>query len=435
MSTVISILCGALSSPFGQPATARVRGRTDAASVRLAVSRDPGMMWATYLPAQAPTAQGVFDFTITGLAPNMERYYYAVECDGDLDLTKVGTFLTFPEEGTQRNHRTIVGSCLGQAGDNRWRINNTSNTPLLEIIGREDPALTLLTMFIGDHGYFDNDSADIALSRANIAENLLRPRQQALFLRRPMNDLWDDHDYGADNSDKTSPSRAPKNQAYRETMPHYPLPSTTGYGIWHSFPTGDVRHLMTDLRTDRDPNSDADTSDKRMMSAEQETWFENMLIDAATNPLVGKVRWYSTTPWLGELGGGVTAATLSDHWALFSYQRDRIATMIETFKARSGKGFTMVSGDIHALRYDDGSNNKWGGFPVFGCGAIDASPNVRGGAWFSGGWSTGSARYLRVDDSYYPDGSVTTMQGRIWDTPWKSLAIGSPDGFRPAVVA
>ena len=355
MSSVISILCGALTSPFGQPASARVVGRTDAASVRLAVSRDPGMMWATYLPSQVPTAQGVFSFIITGLAPNFERYYYAVECDGVLDLTKVGTFQTFPEEGTRQNHRIIVGNCLGgDYIDPRWRTNQTSNSPVLDIIARED---ALITNIIGDWGYFDSSSSDIQDARDDIAENLLRPRQQALFLRRPMNHLWDDHDFGLDDSDKTSPTRGPRNQAYREFMPHYPLPSSTGFGIWHSYMVGDVLHILTDLRTDRDPNSDADTVDKRMMSAEQEGWFEDLLINAATNSQIGDVIWYSSSPWIGAVGvGGQTTASLFDHWALFSYQRDRIAAMIETFML-SGKGFVMAHGDIHALLYDDGSNN------------------------------------------------------------------------------
>ncbi|PQM29395.1 hypothetical protein CVO77_00195 [Sphingopyxis lindanitolerans] len=439
MTSVISILCGGLTSPFGQSATARVRGRTDAASVRLAVARDPGMMWATYLPAQAPTAEGVFDFTITGLAPNMQRYYYAVECDGDLDLTKVGTFQTFPEEGSKRNHRIIVGNCLGGDWlDPRWMTNYTSNSPVLDIIARED---ALLTNIIGDWGYNDyyltnNGISDsVANSRAFIAENLLRPRQQALFLRRPMNWFWDDHDWGVDDGDKTTPSRAFKNQVYRETMPHYLLPSSTGFGIWHSFMIGDVLHIATDLRTDRDPNTDADGVGKRMMSAEQEAWFEDLLIAASTDPLVGDVIWYSSSPWLGAVGvNGQTTASLFDHWALFSYQRDRLAAMIEAFKMQSGKAFAMVHGDIHALAYDDGSNNSWGGFPVYACGAIDSPPNVRGGP-FSGGYSTGAARYMRLDKSYYPGGSLTTMEGRIWDTTWKKMAYGAPLGFLPAVTA
>ena len=71
---------------------------------------------------------------------------------------------------------------------------------------------------------------------------------------------------------------------------------------------------------------------------------------------------------------------------------------------------------------------------MFGCGAIDSAPNVRGGP-FSGGFSTGAARYLRIDKSYYPGGSMTTMEGRIWDTTWKSLSYGTPDRVLPAVTA
>src|SRR5690606_14334254 len=117
-----------------------------------------------------------------------------------------------------------------------------------------------LTMNIGDWGYPNTDSADVQDSRDDIAENLARPLQQQLYLRRPFNWIWDDHDFGPDDGDKTTVSRGPKNQAYRELMPHYPLPSSTDEGIWHSFVIGDVLHIMTDLRTDRDPNSDADTA-------------------------------------------------------------------------------------------------------------------------------------------------------------------------------
>jgi hypothetical protein len=44
-----------------------------------------------------------------------------------------------------------------------------------------------------------------------------------LNMELPMAYMWDDHDFGPDNSDATAPGRDASLRAYREYVPHYPL--------------------------------------------------------------------------------------------------------------------------------------------------------------------------------------------------------------------
>jgi hypothetical protein len=88
------------------------------------------------------------------------------------------------------------------------------------------------------------------------------------------------------------------------------------------------------------------------------------------------VCWINTHVWLGA------ADEDSDRWFGYVYARQEIAGMI------AGEGMErslfIVAGDMHALAYDDGSNNAWGGFPVLQAAPLDKRPSQKGGPYAIG---------------------------------------------------
>lgn len=57
-----------------------------------------------------------------------------------------------------------------------------------------------------------------------------------LLQRVPFVYMWDDHDDGLNDTDRTSPSRAAAQDVYPESIPHYPLPDAEA--IYQSFTVG-----------------------------------------------------------------------------------------------------------------------------------------------------------------------------------------------------
>lgn len=61
--------------------------------------------------------------------------------------------------------------------------------------------------------------------RANYHQVMLQRNQRNLYENIPLAYIWDDHDYGENNSDGTYELKNIASQAYREQFPHYSLPT------------------------------------------------------------------------------------------------------------------------------------------------------------------------------------------------------------------
>lgn len=278
-----------------------------------------------------------------------------------------------------------TASCARTGSDHR----------VFETIHELDP---LLFLHLGDMHYENIARADPKAFARAFRKVLSAPRQSALYGSRATAYVWDDHDYGPNNSDRTSPSRGAAFRAYREHVPHYPLLSGAALRTIHqAFDIGRVRFLLSDLRADRDPPG----KNASMLGAEQKAWLKEELRQAKRYALVV---WASSVGWLGnrpdKWGGG------------YSEERDEIAA---TIREAGVDNLLVVSGDAHALAIDDGSNNRWGGFPVFHCAALDMRGSDKGGTYthpmVPGGGQFGE---VRIEDP--GEGPVqVTLTGRNAD--------------------
>jgi alkaline phosphatase D len=382
------------------PTSAVVKAKVGVPSMtRLVVSRNVDLSRPVYVAAQ-PAEGRIASFQVSGLTPN-SYYYYAVESAGMVDLQNRGRFRTYPNGPTSF---TFAFASCARTG---------SSHPVFDAIRRCNP---LFFMNVGDLHYRDIRQNDRDQFRAGYDFVLAARTQAALYREVPFVYMWDDHDFGGNNSNAEADVHEAARLTYQEYVPHYPLAAGKGnVPIHHAFSVGRVRFIATDLRSSRTPIMAADNPYKTMLGPEQKEWFKRELLAAkGTHPLIF---WVSTVPWLGTQGTNYYPVPVThtgfahhrnlpplpisqgrvftqnaqrpppeDHWSLFSTERREIADFV---KANSIGGLCIIHGDAHMLAADDGSNADYatgGGaaMPVIAAAPLDQAASIKGGPYSQG---------------------------------------------------
>ena len=364
--------------------TAKVTGQVslDSDSVRLVLSKSKDLAspsYSAYKMADSITNNRVVTFDLSSLESNTQ-YYYGLEIDNNPSRVSnyVGKFQTVSNDAM--NFSFAFGACSRSADGNVYKT-----------IAHED---ILFFLHTGDLHYNDIGSDDISRFRTAFENQLTGTDMGKLFKNTPMAYMWDDHDYGPNNSDATAPGRNSSRLAYQQFVPHYPLDAGSGdVPIYQSFNVGRVLFILTDNRSERTYYR-ASSSDKTVLGTQQKAWFKNKLLEAqGTYPLIV---WVNTFPWIGEQGEG------DDGWEWYQTERNEIANFIVD---NDIKGLCMLSGDAHMIAIDDGTNSNYsdsetGGFPVFHAGALTRSGSYKGGPYSHGAFP-GSGQYgiMTVEDN------------------------------------
>ncbi|MCE9612660.1 MAG: alkaline phosphatase family protein [Lentisphaerae bacterium] len=316
-----------------------------AATVRVVIStnasRDVVVAAATATPS--PASQAV-RLHVAGLTPDT-TYDYAVELNGRRLDSAAGRFRTFPVEGRPASFTFAFGNSL---------MKDRPETSGLVAAAQHDP---LFFLNLGDMFYADIATNDPAVFRATYRKALGSRSQTALLRRSPLVYIWDDHDFGPNDSDKTAPGRAASRQVYQELIPHYPLAAGQGdVPIYQAFTVGRVRFIVTDLRSERDPMTANETT-RSMMGAAQRAWFKQELATSAKSH--GLVLWVSSVPWTGQPGTPFT-----DSWMAYTNERQQMADWVKTNGIHN---LVIIAGDAHSTAADDGTHGDYatgGGAPI-----------------------------------------------------------------------
>jgi hypothetical protein len=343
---------------------------------RLVVSADGA---PTFRSAPAPPGDTV-RLVATGLRPGT-RYAYGLEVDGRLDPARGR--VTTPPAGPA-SFRFAVSACARTG----------SNGDVFDAIRATAPLFYLNT---GDFFYGDVDTDDLPRFRRLYDATLAAPAQAALYRSTATAYVWDDHDYGPNNAGGSSASRPAASRAYREAVPHYPLPSADG-PIYQAFTVGRVRFLLTDARSARGPGD--------LLGGRQEAWLEDELRSGRDRYAL--VVWVSTVPWIDAPDPG------ADTWGGYAEQRGRIADVVAGAGIRN---LLMVSGDEHMLAIDDGRHSDYsraggGGFPVFHAAPLDRPGGIKGGPYSHGTRARGGQFGLVIVDDPGRGPVTVTLSGR-----------------------
>ncbi|MDP1848572.1 MAG: alkaline phosphatase D family protein [Solirubrobacteraceae bacterium] len=353
--------------------------------VRLLVSRRADLADArVFGPRRADDDRNerLVSFTARGLTP-ATRYFYGLEFDGRIDRNRIGRFATFA--AGRQSFKLAIGGCA--------RVG--SNGAVFDAIRRERADLYLA---LGDLFYANIEQN----SRGRFVEHydsaVASPAQGALYRSSPIAYVWDDHDYGPNGADGSSPSREAARWSYGAAVPHYALPAGRAGPIHQAFTIGRVRFLVLDTRSARTARS--------VLGGEQMRWLQRELIAArdrfALTVLV------SSVPWIGRAG-----AADDDSWAGHPAERAALSRFIARQRIRR---LVMLAGDAHMVAIDDGSHSDYSGtgragFPVFHAAALDRAGSVKGGP-YSEGAVPGAGHYGTMTVTDHGDRVDVGLSGR-----------------------
>ncbi|KDO26408.1 hypothetical protein SPRG_08211 [Saprolegnia parasitica CBS 223.65] len=320
----------------------------------------------------------LLDFHATDLVPGPMQYEVRYGA-GTVLKAQTGAISLPPAPGTPTSFEIAFSSCADQ----------DSNPKVFETIAKHNP---LFFLHMGDLHY-DN----IEVNDVHVFRNAYDPCSVEAMLNMdlPMAYMWDDHDFGPDNSDGTAPGREASLQAYREYVPHYPLQDKPGVTapnerpVQQAFTIGRVRFLVTDLRSQRTPNTDPDVPTKTVLGAAQKLWFKQELL-AASSPesAVGLIVWVNTMPWIDD----------ERKWGHFKHEQAELVAFLSEHELNTRVPIVIASGDAHMLAVDDGSHSP-GHLPTFHAAALGRPGSIKGGP-YSHGAIPGSGHFglMHFDD-------------------------------------
>ena len=348
-------------------ATVSIRLNAPGLRVRLQLSQNESLTPAVFSGALTTTATtgNTAKLTVQGLQPNTD-YYYGIEVGGALQTESVsrGRFRTFPLG--RASFRIAFGSC----GDFRH-----PDQRVFASILEERPLLFINT---GDLHYSDTNST-VAEDYRNNYDRILSHKEQGAFYRSvAMAYMWDDHDFSGNDSDTTNLGRDTARAVYRERVPHYPI-GPTGGTIGQAFTIGRVRFIMTDVRSGAVSPATRESASKSKLGTAQKNWFKQELINARDGgfPLIV---WVNTMPWIAPTQLG------DDSWGGHATERTELANFIRDNRITN---VAMLSGDMHGLAFDDGTNSDYatgGGGPVIvmHAAALTSNGGAKGGPYAVG---------------------------------------------------
>ncbi|TMW68081.1 hypothetical protein Poli38472_007753 [Pythium oligandrum] len=296
-------------------------------------------------------------------------------------VVKRGVFTTPAVEGQAFDFRFAFSSCADEKSDPK----------VFDEIREHDP---LFLLHMGDLHYHNIEINDVGRFRAAFNSLFDSPSGRAMLaMDVPFAYMWDDHDFGPDNSDKTAPGRNASLQVYREFVPHYELPGDqTAHGrqsaVYQAFTIGRVRFLVTDLRSHRTPNLAPDVPSKTVLGATQKKWLKEELVLATNDPSIGLIVWCSTMPWHDD----------ERKWGYFTHEQRELVNYMQAQGVNKWKPVVIVSGDAHMLAVDDGSHSP-GHLPVFHAAALGRPGSIKGGPYSHGAFpGTGQYGLMDVED-------------------------------------
>ena len=330
---------GAVTVDPSVTVVARMTGDTSAVRVAFSKTWDfsAPVIYSDYAEASVPTAYRA-KMTVNGLEP-WTKYYYAVENSGSLYVDFTGTVSTF---GTgPMNFSFGLGAC------ERNTLGVTVNNPLWAVLAAKDP---LFMLHVGDLHYYDINTNDINRFRVAYDSVLSDSSHRLFWSQHAVDYVYDDHDYGPNDSDTTAPGKEASRLAYRESVPHYAMAAGNGnHAIYHTFTVGRCRFIVTDNRSERTPYTIADNDNKTVLGAEQKKWFKQQLLEANADPNIAVAFWCNSFPFTGTAKPQANPSV--EHWAAYPTERAELATFI---KDNDVKKVFILSGDMHACAFDDG---------------------------------------------------------------------------------
>lgn len=246
---------------------------------------------------------------------------------------------TAPIPGTKQNFRIGFGSCA--------RFQSDREQPIWTAVAFYQPDMFF---WIGDNIYGDALDPDI------LREEYRRQRDvralQPVIQNIPQLAIWDDHDYGLNDHDKSHPKKDAALDVFQQywANPAYGLADVPG--VFFRQTHGSVDFFLLDVRYHRDPNANPDTLEKSMLGKQQLAWLKSEL---QASQALFKVL-VSGSGWSIAKGPG------GDSWASFLHERNDLFNFIRDNEIT---GVVLVSGDTHVGELNVIPWSEQGGYDLY----------------------------------------------------------------------
>ena len=273
----------------------------------------------------------------------------ATESSVQLEVTRDGSkletasvaFSTAPAPSATGLLRVAFGSCS--------KVSQYKTGPIYSAIATEKPDMAL---FVGDNSYFIvGDGSDNHFSTSGPVgdwtsmEGMLHrhlmtrvhPELQAMFRTVPSYAVWDDHDYGPNNADRTFELREEATHAFRQMWanPSYGTPSTPG--VFSAFRHGPAEIFLMDDRYYKYSPQEHDDVTPETGSIWGEAQLE-WLIEGLKNSSAPIKLIANGTQILSKSEGG------EGHYREATTELHRLITSIQTYEIG---GVVFLTGDRH----------------------------------------------------------------------------------------
>lgn len=325
--------------------------------------------WQRTPPQRARAADNyTLIIRVEGLKPDT-TYHYRVLANGKQDKYQRDRlpFRVRTAPAAPSRFRVAFGSCA--------RVQNDPEQPIWRALAQFQPDLFF---WLGDNIY--GDSITPATLVSEYQRQRFVPSFQPIGRTVPQLAIWDDHDYGLDNFDRTNPIRREALAIFNQFWAN-PSAGTPGTpGVFFDYSYGGVDFIFLDDRYHRAPDADPDTPDKEFLGKGQLEWLKARLL-ASRAPF--KILSCGSG-WSRFKGPG------GDSWSAYQHERTQLFDFIRD--NRIG-GVVLLSGDTH--------------FPYVAC----APWSERGGYDFYDLVSSALAQHLDDD----PDGIEARIAAMVPD--------------------
>lgn len=173
--------------------------------------------------------------------------------------------------------RAAIGSCayINDSPFDRPGRPYGGDYRIFESIAAAQPDFML---WLGDNVYYrEVDWLTEAGMRYRWAHDRALPELQPLLGAVHHYAIWDDHDYGPNNADRTFRLRETSLRVFRDHFPNPSFGTAEAPGVFTRFDWADVEFFLLDDRSYRSPDEMPDIPGKRMLGQAQMDWLKEAL--------------------------------------------------------------------------------------------------------------------------------------------------------------
>lgn len=225
------------------------------------------------------------------------------------------------------------GSCtyINEAADDRPGTPYGGDYEIFTSIAKKKPDLMI---WGGDNTYYrEIDWTSESRMRYRNAHTRSAPELQPLLGAAHNYAIWDDHDFGPNDADRTYNMRSAALRTFKLFWANHTYGTEEIDGVFGRFVWADVEFFLLDNRYHRSPNRMPDSPEKQMFGAGQMQWLKESLIS-------------SDAPFKIVVGGNQMLNPVAFHESFTNYPREQ-QELLGWIKGQKIPGVVFLSGDRH----------------------------------------------------------------------------------------